>query len=93
MFSFIFPVRWENQRNLVSAYVIKRIHEKTGNNIPSSVTPVSQQEVTHISAKENSHINLGIKLSSKFAGRAENKTKEHLITLVENNDSLMSFPL
>lgn len=49
---------------------------KKRNNIASSMTPISQQEITYFSAKQNSHINSCIKLSSKFAYRAENKTKE-----------------
>lgn len=56
------------------------------------MTPVSQQEITLISEKHNSHMNLGIKLSSKFAYKTENKTNEHMITLMENNN-LISFPL
>lgn len=90
MSSFILPMRWENQRNLVFACVIKLIHKKKKLGIISQVVWLQflsrkkqQQQQKHISAKQNSHINLGIKLASKFACKAENKNKEHLITLME----------
>ena len=63
---------------------MKLIHGKTGNEIPISVTPISQENVTYMTAGHNSHINVGIKLLSKCAY----KTKEQLKTLMGNNDCL-----
>lgn len=69
------------------------IHGRIRNGNPISVIPVSQEKITHLAAGHNSHINVGIKELSKFACKAENKTKEHPITLMGNNESLMSSPL
>lgn len=72
---------------------MKLIHGRIGNEIPITVITVSQHKVTHMAAGHNSHIKVGIKLLSKCACKAENKTKEQLKTLMRNNDSLMSSPL
>ena len=45
------------------------------------------------SSRTSSLINVGITRISEFAYKGEYKTKEFLMTLIENNDSLMSSPL
>lgn len=60
------------------------------NEIPSSVTPIFQQNITHMEARYSFLINVGIMLLSKFTFKVEYKTKEDLINSMRNNDSLMS---
>lgn len=44
-------------------------------------------------SRTSSLTNVSITLMSQFVCKAEYKTKEHRITLMGNNDSLMSSPL